>query len=210
MALQFGLFAFTGTLGNVVGYRYKGKYYLRSRPVRKNRTVTINQLTQQEKFAIAGKFVRCLSPLLAYSLPEPKKMTKSNFVMSHILRNAITGAYPDFKIDYNQVFISRGRLFNAWSEKVSSESGNVTFTWEDNSKHQGGNAKGDDKAILVIYCEALNECIYSIHAINRSSGNATIPVLQFLGHKVETWMGFISADGKLRSDSTYTGTLYIT
>jgi hypothetical protein len=93
MARQINLFNFTGKLGNVVGYSYKGEYYLRSRPVRKNKTVSLVQLIQQEKFATAGKFVRSLSPLLAYSIPDPKKMTQSNFVMSQTLKNATyTGA----------------------------------------------------------------------------------------------------------------------
>ena len=205
MAIQINLFAFTGTLGNLVGYRYKGKYCLRSRPVRKNQTLSLTQLAQQEKFAIAGKFVRCLSTLFAFTIPDHKKMTKSNFVMSHILQNAMNGMYPDFRIDYSKVFISRGKLRSAWSEKVRTESGNVIFTWEN-----GSNAKGDDKAILVVYCEALNQCIYSINEFDRSTGTASIPVTKFQGYKVETWIGFASANGKLKSDSTNTGALYIT
>src|SRR5688500_5604714 len=118
MARQINLFNFTGKLGNVVGYSYKGKYCLRSRPVRKNKTVSLVQLIQQEKFAIAGKFVRSLSPLLAYSIPDPKKMTQSNFVMSHTLKNAMYGTYPDFHIDYSQVPVCYGNLQPAYAEQV--------------------------------------------------------------------------------------------
>jgi hypothetical protein len=210
MAHQINLFNFTGTLGNVVGYYYKGKYCLRSRPVRKNKTISPAQAKTRERFSITNKFVRCLSPLLAISIPDNKKMTKSNIVTSHIMRNAIEDAYPGFRINYNKVFVSKGHLGQAWSEKARSESGNVIFTWEDNSKHYRGNAKAGNKAILVVYCETLNQCAYSINVFNRSDGNATIPVLQFLGYKVETWIGFISADGKLISNSTYTGALFIT
>jgi hypothetical protein len=209
MAHQINLFNFTGTLGNVVGYCYKGKYCLRSRPVRKSQNLSLKQIVQQEKFALAGKFVHCLSPVFAYSIPDRKKMTKSNFVMSRTLRFAMTGTYPDLRIDYSQVPVCRGMLQSAWSEKARSESGNVIFTWEYNSQRHG-NAKEDDKAILVVYCEALNQCTYSIHDINRKAGNATLPVSKYIGHKVETWIGFISANGKLISNSMYTGALFIT
>ncbi|AEW01230.1 hypothetical protein A4D02_32910 [Niastella koreensis] len=209
MAYQINLFNFTGTLGNVVGYYYKGKYCLRSRAVRKNQNVSLKQLIQQEKFGLAGRFVRCLTPVFAQSIPDHKKMTKSNFVMSSILRNAITGTYPDFRIDYSQVQVSRGHLQNEWDGKAIAASEKVIFTWGNNSLCHG-NAKGDDKAILVVYCEALNQCVYSMNEINRSAGCAALPVSIFKGHKVETWIGFISANRKLISNSIYTGPLFIT
>ncbi|OQP59262.1 hypothetical protein A3860_38060 [Niastella vici] len=62
MARQINLFAFTGTLGNVVGYCYKGQYCLRSKPVHKSKKETLAQLKQREKFAKAIKFVSALSP----------------------------------------------------------------------------------------------------------------------------------------------------
>ena len=210
MARQINLFNFTGKLGNVVGYRYKGKYCLRSLPVRKNKTVTLVQLVQQEKFAIAGKFVRSLAPVLAFSIPDPKKMTQSNFVMSHTLKKAMYGTYPNFHIDYSQVPVSRGHLASAWSEKATTASGNIIFSWMDNSIHNGVNAKGDDKAILVAYCEVLNKCVYSINSINRQTAVAVLPADQFMGFQVQTWLGFISANGKLISNSTYTGAMYMT
>jgi hypothetical protein len=209
MAYQINLFNFTGTLGNVVGYYHKGKYCLRSRPVRRNQHVSLKQLVQQEKFALAGKFVRCLAPVFAHSIPEPKKMTKSNFVMSRTLRYALTGIYPDFRINYSQVPVSRGMLQNAWEGKATAESEKVIFNWGNNNASHG-NTSGNDKAILVVYCEALNQCVYSINEIHRSAGIATLPASTFIGHKVETWIGFISANGKLISNSTYTGALFIT
>jgi len=210
MAYLKNLFEFTGKLGNVVGYYYKGKHCVRRLPVRKNEIVSPAQMAHRKRFAVASKFVQCISPLLKHSISEHKRMSKQNIVMSHTMKNAITGNYPNFDINYSKVFISRGMLLNAWSEKARTESGNVLFTWKDNSIHHGCNGKADDKAILVVYCEALNLCIYSLNSINRSAGSATLPVLPFLGHKVETWIGFISANGKLISDSTYTGALYIT
>jgi hypothetical protein len=208
MARQINLFNFTGKLGNVVGYSYKGKYCLRSRPVRKSKTVSLVQLIQKEKFAIAGKFVRSLSPLLAYSIPDPKKMTQSNFVMSHTLKNAMYGNYPDFHIDYSQVPVCYGNLQPAQAEQVVCKSGNLIFTWNDDIFQN--NASPYDRVILAAYCEDLNQCFYSTNSTVRQTGIAPLAVKPFKNHEVHTWMAFKSEDGKSISRSTYTGALFVT
>jgi hypothetical protein len=208
MARQINLFAFTGSLGNVVGYCYKGQYCLRRKPVRNNKKQTLAQVTHREKFSRAIKFVSTLSPLLAITIPPMKKMTESNYIMSHTMRNAMYGTYPHFNIYYSQVPVSRGRLQQAWDEQVTAAAGNVIFTWKDNSANY--HAKENDKAILIVYCEALNQCIYSTNSVDRRTGEAILPVKPFRGHLVQTWLAFRSENGKDVSNSTYTGALYIT
>jgi hypothetical protein len=208
MARQKNLFNFTGKLGDLVFYSYKGNHYVRSAPVRKNKTLTAAQAATHKKFALAGNFVQCLYPLLTESIPNPKKMSRSNYVMSHIIKHAITGDYPNFSINYSAVFISSGTLQPAWSENALAKSGNVIFSWKDTSTHNAGSE--DDKAILVVYCEALNKCIYLISEARRGDEEATLEVPKFHGHEVHTWLAFTSDDGKLISGSTYTGALFVT
>ncbi len=209
MARTKNIFEFTGKLGNVVGYYRKGKHCIRRAPVRKNQTATPAQAATNGKFAMVNKFVQCLYPLLTLSIPDPKKMSKSNFVMSHILKHATIGTYPNFSIIYRMVLISSGRLQPAMSVKTETVSGNIIFTWDVNSMGSG-NARGDDKAILLVYCEALNECVYSINSIDRRTGVGALSAARFKGYQVQTWLGFISANGNLRSNSTYTGALFVT
>jgi hypothetical protein len=47
--------------------------------------------------------------------------------------------------------------------------------------------------------------VYTLNGPNRSSGQAMLDVSQFSGKNVETWLGFISADGKEIANSLYTG-----
>ncbi|WP_207515079.1 DUF6266 family protein [Longitalea luteola] len=208
MALQKNLFQFTGKLGNVVGYSHNGKYCLRSAPVRKNKSLSTAQMAHQRKFAFSQKFVASLTPLLSLSMTGNKKITYSNFVMSHTMKNALYGSYPDYHINYSLVRVCHGHLQPAWKEKVTAASQNIIFSWENNSGH--GNAKEDDNSVLVVYCEALNQCIYSINGAERRYCAAVFPVAQFQGQRVQTWMAFRSATGKLISHSTYTGALFIT
>ncbi|WP_205514459.1 DUF6266 family protein [Longitalea arenae] len=208
MARQINVFHFTGKLGNVVGYYYKGKYCLRSAPVRKNKPASIAQMAHQQKFGLAQKFVGSLSALLSLSAVANKKLTYSNFVMSHTVKNAIYGSFPDFYINYSLIPVCHGKLEPVRSEKATTASQNVIFSWENNNYH--GNARENDKAVLVVYCEALNQCIFSVNGADRRTCIAALPVAKFHGQHVQTWIAFRSADGKLISDSTYTGALYIT
>ena len=58
------------------------------------------QLEQQEKFAVAGKFAQSMNDLLTLGFKDQAiKMTGKNYGQSLILRNAITGTYPDFQIE---------------------------------------------------------------------------------------------------------------
>jgi hypothetical protein len=208
MARLINLFAFTGSLGNVVGYYSRGQYFVRSKPVHRNKKQTLAQVMHREKFSRAIKFVSTLSPLLAITIPAMKKMSESNYVMSHTMKNAMYGSYPDFNINYSRVPVCRGTLQNAWNEQARTVAGNVIFSWKDN--YQYHNAQGNDKAILVAYCEELNQCIYSTNNFDRRTGEATLPVAPFRGHLVQTWLAFRSENGKLVSNSTYTGALYVT
>jgi hypothetical protein len=210
MARSKNFFRFTDKLSDVTYYYIKGKPCVRRLPVCKTGNPSPAQIAIQAKFALASKFVRCLSPLLTISIPAIKGMRKTNMVTSHILNHAILGTYPDLRIDYPSIFISKGSLGNSGEAKASYQSRNIVFTWDHEIEDHCNCAKANDKAILVIYCESINECIYSVNLINRSAGTASFPVLKFLGHKVQTWIGFISANGKLISQSTYTGALFIT
>jgi hypothetical protein len=208
MARLINLFAFTGSIGNMVGFCRNGKYFVRSKPVRRSKKTYPAQIVQQAKFSKAVKMVTSLSPLLNYTIPAQKRMTGPNFVTSHILKHAIFGIYPDIWIDYSRVPVSNGTLQKASSADAVSICGNLIFTW--NNLLYDNTARENDKAVLIAYCEELNQSIYSIHSTVRSTGIATLSVNTFKGYEVQTWLAFKSENGKLTSNSTYTGSLFVT
>jgi hypothetical protein len=90
---------------------------------------------------------------------------------------------------------------------ATATGGSVFFTWTDNSG--SGRAQATDMALLVVYCKALKTTIYTTTG-QRGSGAANIDVSTFAGNTVETWLSFVSADGKDVATSFYTGELAIT
>jgi Family of unknown function (DUF6266) len=103
--------------------------------------------------------------------------------------------------------VSRGDLPNGLSPAANSSGGNVNFTWADNTGT--GKAAATDKSILVVYCPGKQQSVYTTTGPNRSAGAASLPVASFAGEQVETYIGFISEDGKNIASSVFTGQITV-
>ena len=195
----------SGTVGTVVGGSWKGISYLRSQATSSRTSFSIPQLEQQAKFSLTMRFLQTMTSLLAITFKEyAVKMSGFNNAMRYTLLNGITGTYPTFDIDYSNVLVSRGDLPNAFSPTAgSATSGTVNFNWVNNSGV--GKAQPTDTSVLVVYSADRNQCIYTTAGAARSAGSASISVPAFKGLNVETYIGFLSADGKNIASSVYTG-----
>lgn len=199
----------SGTVGTVIGGSWKGISYLRSQPTSRRTSFSDKQLEQQIKFALVMKFLQTMTPLLQVSFRDyAVQMSGFNNAMRYTLLNAIAGTYPNFDIDYSLALVSRGDLPNASAPTATSTAtGMVAYQWTDNSGV--GKAQSTDASILVVYCPDRNQCIYTTAGAVRSAGNDSISVAAFSGLAVQTYIGFISADGKSIASSAYTGKLTV-
>ncbi len=196
---------FSGLVGTVVGGTWKGIPYMRSLPTSKRSVFSQPQLAQQAKFSLAVKFLQSMTGLLTVSFSDfAVRMTGFNNALGYTLKNAVTGSYPIYSIDYSLALVSRGDLPNAISpEAVSTVAGQVNFVWTDNSGV--GKAAATDKAILAMYCPDRKQCIYTTLGADRSAESDVMSAPSFSGQQVQTYVGFISADGKNIASSIYTG-----
>ncbi len=116
---------FSGTVGTVIGGTWKGITYMRSQPSARKSEFTLPQIEQQMKFALGVKFLQPITGLLGTSFKDyAVKMSGFNNALKYTLKNAVTGSYPVYEIDYSQALVSRGDLPNALSpEAVSTVTG---------------------------------------------------------------------------------------
>ena len=201
---------FRGKLGTAVGSRWKGLYVLRSRPPRKRTGPSSeNQLEVQAKFLLMTKFLRPLTDLLNQAFKKSAvNMSGANKAFAEN-KKAVTGAYPDFAIDYAKVVLSAGNFDNAGDPAAkSAEAGKLVFTWTDNSK---ANRKTliSDLAFVAAYSGELNSWIFEPKAATRNAGTFTLDVAEFSGKPIQTYIGFMSADGKKVSTSLFTGAVNV-
>jgi hypothetical protein len=199
---------FSGTVGTVVGGTWKGISYMRSKRTSTTTSFSPLQLDQQAKFSTTIKFLQPMTSLLSISFREyAVKMTGFNNAMSYTMKNAITGIYPSYEVNYSSALVSRGDLPNAIAPAATTTGGEVFYTWTPNMGI--GKAAATDKAILVVYCPARQQSIYTTIGADRSTGAASINVVPFDGEVVYTYIGFIAANGKDMSNSFYTGQMTV-
>ena len=200
---------FSGKVGAVVGYTWKGIPVMRGRPSPRTKPFTPKELNQQAKFRIMNRFLRPANDLLNVTFAHlAVRMSAFNKAFSYNIKNAITGVAPNLAIDYGMALISRGDLPNAESPAVSSPSaGLLQFTWTDNSGK--GNAKASDKAFVAIYSEDMGNWEYRLDIATRGQEKCEMIMMNFPGREVQTFIGFISADGKGIANSIYTGQVVV-
>jgi hypothetical protein len=202
--------SFSGTVGPVVGSSWKGIDYMRSKPKKRKgkRKGTEKQTEHRKRFAFGIKFLNTMKDLFDVSFKRyGNEMTSTNNALSHFLSTAVTGVSPNLQIDYTQVLVSKGSLPTAKTPAVTAGAGKLTFTWADNSGT--GKGKDTDKALLVAFCEELDQCLFVLGPATRNTLSATLDVAEFSGKEVQTWLAFIAADDKDAAPGLYTGTVTV-
>lgn len=200
---------FSGKVGNVVGGNWKGIDYMRSKSSYKNLNPSEAQLTQQLKFGMCIRFVQSMSGLLEKTFNNfAVKKTGINSALSYTLKNAVTGTYPLFSIDYANVLVSRGDLPNVLGPAIVMGADSLlVYSWTDNTGV--GVARATDNAIPVAYCPDFNQCIYLTAGAARSSLTETLNLSSFTGKMVETYLSFASENGQNVASSIYTGSILV-
>src|SRR5450432_1094883 len=197
---------FSGKVGAVVGYLYKGIPVMRGLPKR-TKPSTPNELNQQARFRLMNNFLTNLNDLLNITFAHlAVRMTGRNKAFSYNLKNAITGLRPDLAIDYGMVLLSRGDLPAAESPSVTSpSSGVLEFSWTDNSGK--GKALKADKVFVALYHPETGFWYAQMDLATRADGkcNLEMPKTGFEGKSVHAYLGFMAANGKDASNSVYLG-----
>ena len=200
---------FSGKVGNVIGASWKGIHYIRIKPVTVANPRTEGQVNQRAKFSATLAF---LQPSLAFVKVGYKfyanKRSAFNAAMSYVIQNAIIGSSPNFSVDPAAALLSRGKLTGAVGTSADLVVDQLTVDWLDNSVD--GNARPDDKAMLLAYNANRQESVINLEAGTRATGSGTleIPVAPS-GDTLEVYLAFQAADGSMVSNSTHVETVVI-
>jgi len=201
---------FSGSVGTVIGGNWKGIDYMRGKAAKISNPKTEAQLDQRARFGAALKFLQPLTSFIRIGFKNyAVKMTAFNSAMSYNLNNALAGSYPEYFIDYPSALVSRGSLPGAMNPEIqSSNSGQVGFTWQDNS--QDSNASTNDKVLLVVLNPAKQKAITIIGGNERTVGEQIIEVPStFDGDEVQCYIAFQNANQSVLSNSVYAGSIIV-
>ena len=199
---------FDGKVGTVVGARWKGIDYMKSKNRKSTKAKTEKQLQQQARFTVGVRFVGALGKLMKDSFNDPnEQMTGCNLAVSVNLAKALKGEYPQYELDYEKVAVSKGSLHNVFLPKAAAPGdGSIAFSWV---KNEGSNANPDDIAVMVAYCPETNQGIFGEDGSTRSSQAGLLETLIFTGKEVHTWILFYTKNRDAVAGSLYTGKLTV-
>jgi len=205
--------AFNGRVGPVSGYTRYGRNIMRSAASTVTDKVTDKRRAQREKIRVCNAFINAFSGtgIFAKTFPNPDHGGSGyNRAMKVLMNSALEGLYPDYTILYDKFLISKGELPAPKDAATGLDAdGNLVLTWADNSTE--GTAKENDVAVAVAYfADRQQRLIYSLDAAKRVAGYARLEIpSENRGSLAQTWIGFVSADGKIASNSVYTGQLEV-
>jgi hypothetical protein len=199
---------FSGKIGDIVGSSWKGIPVIRQAPSQRRGPFSKSQIEQQARFMLLSRFLRPLTELLKDTFQNSAaRMSCFNKAFSVNTRNVI-GIYPAFRIDYANVALSSRNMAGNTIAKASSRiSGKLVFTW--NYDYDGKETLATDIIFVAVYCEELARWIYIRNAAVRTARRYMLDAEVFSGKQVQTWMGFLSANGQKVLGSRYTGPMTV-
>ncbi len=200
----------SGRLGQIAGAKWKGINYLRIIPASVANPQTTRQLTQRQKFSLTMSFLQPMSQFLKIGFKDfAVRQTGMNAAFAYNIKNAVTGAYPNFAIDYANALVSRGELAPALNQAAaSSVAGTVVFTWDDNTGEIA--SATTDKTLLIVYNPVKHQAVTVNELAERADGTQTITVPDsFSGDLVQCYIAFIDTDGVQISNSGFAGAVTV-
>ena len=202
--------AFSGVVGPVVGAVVRGVATIRSKPKKSTKPAKESQIQQRTKFGLATKFIKGMKRVVDVGFQSySKKMSPSNAAVQDVLTNAIVGVAPNYNIDFPNVTLSKGSLYDSFTLKVNPPLPDLEllFTWNPAElPAEEALLYANDRISLVLYDEVSHRFVALIGAAARSVGTYQLSVpFSFEGAQLHTWAFFVSADGKAVSNSQYLG-----
>lgn len=203
---------FTGKVGTVIGYNWRGQDMMRALPTKSKKVPSPLQLEQQEKFTLVMLFLNPIRPFLdLYYQRRQGLKSRFNMAVGQTLKHAVI---PDpgggFMLDYSKVLISTGSLRILEGAGATAKADTVLgLTWTDTSGQ--GNAVETDQLIGICYCPDLNSYHLFEQVAERADESIDLPMpAEFSGREAHVWVSMVSSSGKRAAMSTYLGLVTLT
>lgn len=196
---------FSGKVGSVVGYKWKGRDVIRGLPRKSHKPRSEARLANEQAMKLIMEVLKPLKLFIRMGFryaAEPLNMTAFNLALSINKKNAIKGQYPDQEIDWGKLQISQGDRTGVHNLTAEWTDDGLRINWE--KKADYGNGHSADLLSIATYSpsEDLWEAFFN-HA-TRETGECMLSFDQdVMFNEVHIWAMFVSFTGDQVSDSSY-------
>jgi len=201
---------FSGSVGNVIFKKQPdGSTNVSQKPAPSDKPFTPKQLSAQQDTALAVGFIKPIKTFIETSFELQGKLEKrnaNNTLFSLIRLSCLTGVYPERKVDFSKILVSKGEMPVPENAAVSLNEFGVLFTWDSEAKAPG--IHYSDRVMLMAYLPDLKQAKFELSGAQRNEGSDLLSLSGIAhGYTTEIFISFMADDRKSISNSVYLGQL---
>ncbi|WP_285009842.1 DUF6266 family protein [Pedobacter faecalis] len=199
----------TGVAGDYECYIRNGIPYLRAKRRKTKKPATEPVRATRGAMSVVNRFVDTMTDFVRVGFEltaRGEPFSANNAAKSYQLLHAVTGVYPDLRIDYPKVRLTQGSLPMPSGLGAERTLQGVAFYWWPDPNAE--NVLKRSQTMLLVYCQALNRSAFQIGGAPRykSADLLEIP-REFSGHALQVYIGFVSDNRQQISNSVWLGEL---
>ena len=204
-----GMFLFNKRVGNVVGRKARGGGWDVAiyQGIVKNPNTEPQQM-QRTKFRMVGKLISPLTSFLSITFNDSNAKqtgeTAQNAFMRVNIKDAISGTWPNYSLDYSKLAVAKGILDNVYNPSMTFQDTEMELSWSDNSGI--GNAKATDHVMVCIYnaTKGVSKIDTDVAARNERTASLAVPS-SWSGDTVHVYICCKRDNSNVCSGSIYLG-----
>ncbi|MBQ8502571.1 MAG: hypothetical protein IJ494_09850 [Bacteroides sp.] len=168
----------SGRVGNVIGFRRRGKDLLRVQATHINDAKSPRQLKQREKMSTVMDFLSPIMPFIRIGYRNyAQGRAAYNMAVSYLVKRCMEeGTDGENCLNLQRTMVSIGFLNGVTDAVLSRQDNLLTVIWSDNGGT--GNAESSDNVMLLVYNPVRKESTYLLAAATRGDEKAQIKIPQ--------------------------------
>lgn len=200
----------SGKVGDLIcSQQIDGSTTVKKETDKPKKPATIKQLEVQQQARMIAGICRPMMDYINVGLAQAaarKKVNAYNFLVRELKSNSFVGVYPDIRLDFSTIKLTKGGLFPPQEATVVVTERGLSFSWSPELKLRG--VHYSDQLMLVAIFPELKDARYLIGGTQRVAGSQELPLLGIRkGNVAECFISFITDHRKDISDSVYLGQL---
>ena len=197
-----------GKVGNLVTYRLLNKDVVRM-VGEINKPPSVKQLACRQEMAVVIGFLKPICEFInvGFKVEAAKaEVYPHNKAVSYNKQHALTGLYPDVRLDYAKVLVAQGNLPVAVDAAVCLVPEGLLFSWATGSWMDYPERR--HIAMIMAYFPGLGRAVYSMNGASRYDGADQLLLSADLrGLRVEAYLSFVAVGNNEVANSVYLGSL---
>ena len=200
----------SGKVGTIVGASWRGIDYVRNVADTSKVKWSEAQLNQRAIFALVMNWIKPLLPVINMGYQSFKsRKTPLNAAVGYHIRHAVSGAAPDYEIDFEKAIFSVGDLLISWVRQLNTLDAAILHLCWDNST-ESIYSSGSDCATFVVYNPLRQLFVSFVNEATRLEREVRLQLpLHFKDDRVHVYVFYTNSTGDRVSTSQYIGQVII-